>query len=31
MLARRWRNGPQAEPEAGVPYGPPAEHREPTP
>jgi cytochrome d ubiquinol oxidase subunit I len=30
MLARRWRQGPQAEPEAGVPYGPPAEHREPT-
>jgi cytochrome d ubiquinol oxidase subunit I len=30
MLARRWRRGPQAEPEAGVPYGPPAEHHEPT-
>jgi hypothetical protein len=30
MLARRWRTGPQAEPEAGVPYGPPAGHREPT-
>ena len=30
MLARRWRRGPQAEPETGVPYGPPAEHREPT-
>ncbi len=28
MLARRWRRGPQAEPETGVPYGPPAEHRE---
>jgi cytochrome d ubiquinol oxidase subunit I len=31
MLARRWRRGgPDAGPEAGVPYGPPAEHREPT-
>src|SRR6202167_1438639 len=30
MLARRWRRGPQAGPEAGVPYGPPAERREPT-
>jgi cytochrome d ubiquinol oxidase subunit I len=30
MLARRWRQSPQAEPEAGVPYGPPAERREPT-
>jgi len=30
MLARRWRRGPHAEPEAGVPYGPPAERREPT-
>jgi cytochrome d ubiquinol oxidase subunit I len=30
MLARRWRQGPQADPEAGVPYGPPEEHREPT-
>jgi cytochrome bd-type quinol oxidase subunit 1 len=30
MLARRWRGGPQAEPEAGVPYGPPAQRREPT-
>jgi cytochrome d ubiquinol oxidase subunit I len=30
MLARRWRRGPQAEPEAGVPYGPSAEHPEPT-
>src|SRR6201986_2356569 len=30
MLARRWRQGSQTEPEAGVPYGPPAEHREPT-
>jgi cytochrome d ubiquinol oxidase subunit I len=30
MLARRWRAGPQAEPEAGVPYGPPPERREPT-
>jgi len=25
MLARRWRGGALAEPEAGVPYGPPAE------
>ena len=30
MLARRWRQSPQTEPEAVVPYGPPAEHREPT-
>ncbi len=30
MLARRWRQGSQTEPEAGVPYGPPAGHREPT-
>ena len=30
MLARRWRQGAPAEPEAGVPYGPPAEHRAPT-
>jgi cytochrome d ubiquinol oxidase subunit I len=31
MLARRWRGGgPDAGPEAGVPYGPPAEHRAPT-
>jgi cytochrome d ubiquinol oxidase subunit I len=30
MLARRWRQGPQADPEAGVPYGPPAEHHAPT-
>ena len=30
MLARRWRQGTQIEPEAGVPYGPPAEHPEPT-
>ncbi len=30
MLARRWRQGPQADPETGVPYGPPEEHREPT-
>jgi cytochrome d ubiquinol oxidase subunit I len=30
MLARRWRQGPQDEPEADVPYGPPAEHRAPT-
>jgi hypothetical protein len=29
MLARRWRRGSAAEPEAGVPYGPPAERREP--
>ena len=30
MLARRWRQGSQDEPEAGVPYGPPAERRAPT-
>jgi cytochrome d ubiquinol oxidase subunit I len=30
MLARRWRAGPHAGPEAGVPYGPPADHRAPT-
>ena len=30
MLARRWRQGAQTEPEPGVPYGPSAEHREPT-
>src|SRR6202050_1502296 len=30
MLARRWRRGPQAGAEAGVPYGPPAERREAT-
>jgi cytochrome bd-type quinol oxidase subunit 1 len=29
MLARRWRQGPQAGAEAGVPYGPPAGHRAP--
>jgi cytochrome d ubiquinol oxidase subunit I len=32
MLARRWRRSPHADAvqEAGVPYGPPAERREPT-
>jgi cytochrome bd-type quinol oxidase subunit 1 len=32
MLARRWRRSPHAGAvqEAGVPYGPPAERREPT-
>ena len=30
MLARRWRQGPQDEPETDVPYGPPAEPRAPT-
>jgi cytochrome bd ubiquinol oxidase subunit I len=30
MLARRWRQGPQAGPETSVPYGPPVERREPT-
>jgi hypothetical protein len=30
MLARRWRQGAQAEPETGVPYGPPAERPAPT-
>jgi hypothetical protein len=30
MLARRWRQGVQTEPETAVPYGPPVEHREPT-
>jgi cytochrome d ubiquinol oxidase subunit I len=30
MLARRWRQDTQAEPEAGVPYGPPASRAAPT-
>jgi len=30
LLSRRWRQGAGREPEAGVPYGPPSQPREPT-